>query len=57
MSADSISVPSPEPLPDPTPVGGPDDETKAANGTAATNKNTTAMHLFAPDPNSGENVS
>lgn len=48
MSADPAAA-----VPDPTPVGGAAAPATAANGTSTTNNsgNTTAMHLFAPDPN------
>lgn len=53
------AVPEPTPVgvpavPEPTPVGGPAVPAPPANGTS--NDNTSAMHLFAPEPNaSGEN--
>eukprot|EP00585_Thalassiosira_rotula_P005723 CAMPEP_0196154038 /NCGR_PEP_ID=MMETSP0910-20130528/38237_1 /TAXON_ID=49265 /ORGANISM="Thalassiosira rotula, Strain GSO102" /LENGTH=89 /DNA_ID=CAMNT_0041417981 /DNA_START=166 /DNA_END=432 /DNA_ORIENTATION=- len=52
MSADLAAVP------DPTPVGGPPQSVAAApaaaaaaNGTTNNSGNTSAMQLFAPDPN------
>mmetsp|Transcript_18639 Transcript_18639/g.40344 ORF Transcript_18639/g.40344 Transcript_18639/m.40344 type:complete len:391 (+) Transcript_18639:360-1532(+) len=54
---DPIPVPDPIAVLDPTPVGGPAVPAAVANGASSNeNKKTSAMHLFAPEPNaSGEN--